>query len=116
MKSVGEGHILDIACGDGRFTIKYAKIGFDVVGVDFSLSAITRLKQRAKTQKLSTQIKGIVDDIRKFNFGKNAYECVACTDALHYFSDKDIRQIIERMKEATTKKGQIILHLMLVLY
>jgi SAM-dependent methyltransferase len=35
--------VLELGCGDGRFTIPMARLGADVVGLDFSLSGLYRL-------------------------------------------------------------------------
>jgi tellurite methyltransferase len=39
----GKRSVLDLACGDGRNSIYLAKLGYDVVGVDFSNKALQRL-------------------------------------------------------------------------
>ena len=35
------GSLLDLGCGDGKLTIKFAKNGFETYGIDISPTAIT---------------------------------------------------------------------------
>lgn len=39
------GHALDLACGEGRNALWLARLGWHVVGVDFSETAITRARE-----------------------------------------------------------------------
>ncbi|WP_029451268.1 class I SAM-dependent methyltransferase [Clostridium algidicarnis] len=53
------GHVLDIACGDGRNTLFLIKNSFKVTGVDFSNEALSRLEMFAKTNNYYVNIKQI---------------------------------------------------------
>ena len=44
--------ILDLACGDGRNAIFWAKMGYEVYAVDFSTEALNRLKYFAISERL----------------------------------------------------------------
>ena len=44
--------ILDLACGDGRNAIFWAKMGYEVYAVDFSAEALNRLKYFAISERL----------------------------------------------------------------
>lgn len=46
------GHVLDIACGDGRNSVFLAKQGYYVEAIDFSEEALSRLKYFADKEKL----------------------------------------------------------------
>lgn len=97
--------ILDLGCGDGRFAIKYAHAGFYVTGIDFSKSAIIRLKDRAKKLKLNNLIKGRVNDIKKIPMISEKFNGVACSNTLHYFEDKELENVIKKMQDSTTVNG-----------
>jgi len=97
--------VLDLGCGDGRFTIKYAQAGFYVTGVDFSRSAIIRLKDRAKKLRLNNLIKGKVNDIKNISTPLGKFNGIACSNTLHYFNNKELKNVIQKMKDSTTFNG-----------
>ncbi len=49
---VKPGRVLDLGCGAGNYVIWLAGMGFDVVGVDSSPSAIKIARQKAKEKKV----------------------------------------------------------------
>lgn len=54
LKEIGknDGDILDLGCGPGLYTEKFAKKGYKVTGVDFSQNSIEYAKNRAKENNL----------------------------------------------------------------
>ena len=50
-----KGKILDLACGDGRNTIYLARLGYEVIAVDFCEEALNRLKFFIKDTSLKIQ-------------------------------------------------------------
>lgn len=53
------GKILDIACGDGRNAIYLARLGYEVVAVDFCEVALDRLKYFAEKEGLKIEVRQI---------------------------------------------------------
>ncbi len=50
-----KGKILDLACGDGRNTIYLARLGYEVIAVDFCEEALYRLNLFIKDEPLQIQ-------------------------------------------------------------
>jgi len=44
--------ILDLACGNGRHTLEFKKMGFDIEGLDYSVHLLKMAHDNAKQQKL----------------------------------------------------------------
>lgn len=66
VKLVEDGRIvpcraIDLGCGTGSNAIFLAQQGFDVVGVDFAVSAVEKGKQKANHEKVRVQF--VVDDL-----------------------------------------------------
>jgi SAM-dependent methyltransferase len=66
LKLKGNEKILDLACGFGRHSLHFAKLGFDVTGVDITKDYIIDAETEARKKDL--KIKFIHDDIRNIRF------------------------------------------------
>jgi 2-polyprenyl-3-methyl-5-hydroxy-6-metoxy-1,4-benzoquinol methylase len=44
-----KGRVLDAGCGTGNYSIALAKLGYDVIGVDFSESMLMRAEKKKKS-------------------------------------------------------------------
>jgi len=60
--------ICDFGCGPGLYTMRFAKYGADVTGVDFSKTSIEYAKEQAEKKKLN--IKYILQDYLEFETNK----------------------------------------------
>lgn len=54
---------IDLGCGVGWYAIYLAKLGFDVIGVDISESAIKRAMENARASNVTERCKFIVADV-----------------------------------------------------
>lgn len=52
-----EGKILDLACGDGRNAIYLARLGYEVLAIDFCEEALSRLNYFIKNESLKIESK-----------------------------------------------------------
>ncbi|MEM4703424.1 MAG: methyltransferase domain-containing protein [Candidatus Pacearchaeota archaeon] len=94
--------VLDLGCGDGRDSVFLAKKGFKVTGIDVSKSAIKRLKDRARKEKV--KIKTIIADLEKYRIRKN-YDLIFSCVTFHLLKKSSINRIIKNMKEKTKQNG-----------
>jgi len=76
--------ILDIACGNGQFARRLARLGACVLGVDFSERMIERA--RARTSEPGGQIEFRILDCTRadalMSLGENQFDGAVCTMAL----------------------------------
>lgn len=90
-----KGRLLDVGCGQGRDAIALAKLGYEVVGIDYSKIGIEQLNRTAKQEKLS--LKGIVCDIYNYsNFDE--FEFILLNSMLH-FGKKEKEKETKLLKE-----------------
>jgi len=61
-------NILDVACGNGRFSVPLAKLGFNVTGIDLTPELIEEAKNRAKLTKVHVDFR--IADMTKFKFNQ----------------------------------------------
>ena len=96
------GVVLDLGAGDGRNSIFLAKNGFQVTSIDISNTAIEKLNDYSKEERLPLVTS--VQDIAKFPFSSN-YDVIIAVFVLHYFDVQTARTIIKNMQHHTKQNG-----------
>ena len=99
--------LLELACGTGIQSVRIAKAGFDVTGLDLSEDMLEIARKRAKAASEASEFKqGNMLDLSQA--GK--YDLVTCySDSICYmaeeveFGDRD-KQVYDCMSEETKKK------------
>ncbi|WP_207729298.1 class I SAM-dependent methyltransferase [Clostridium sp. 'deep sea'] len=77
-----KGTILDLGCGQGRDSIVLAKLGYEIIAVDYSSLAINQLKQ--KSDELN--IKAEIADIYSYPITTNI-DIVLLDSILHFYKN-----------------------------
>ncbi len=93
LKELSPKRVLDLGCGNGKLSLRFANMGSNVVGVD-----IKKQNTRHKNFKLINQ------DIRDFKFRKK-YDLIISSCILHALIISKARKIIKLMKKHTNAKG-----------
>jgi ubiquinone/menaquinone biosynthesis C-methylase UbiE len=95
--------LLDLGCGDGRDSIYFANKGLQVTTVDFSESAINRLKSQNVT------ICCLLQDIRNIEFQDNSFDVIYAHLSLHYFDNETTSKIFNNLYRILKKGGLFLL-------
>lgn len=77
--------VLEICCGSGMMSEKFAARGALVTGVDFSPAAIERASERAR--RFDFQARFLVGDAENLEFSDRSFDVVAVHDGLHHLND-----------------------------
>lgn len=93
------GKALDIAMGEGRNAVFFAKNGFEVDGCDVSDIAVKKTLKLAKENNV--RVNAFVADLEIYKLPKDAYDVVAC---FYYLQ----RSLIPQIKEALKPGGMVI--------
>lgn len=80
------GVCLDVGCGTGRYSLRIARAGVEVVALDLSLK---RLRLKAKKGDVYDRVNVVVADGKRLPFRENAFDCLVCALALDHFEDCD---------------------------
>jgi 2-polyprenyl-3-methyl-5-hydroxy-6-metoxy-1,4-benzoquinol methylase len=86
-----EGRILDVGCGNGIFTARFAAGGASVVGIDLSYQLLQQNPHREV-------IRG---DATRLPFGNGAFEVVFEANVLHHVEDR--KQVIREMSRVSRR-------------
>lgn len=102
------GHILDLACGTGEYSIALAHEGFKVTGIDISDQMIIYAKEKAAKENVKVNFQ--IDDMLKLD-SINTYEGIICIGnaLVHLNSEKDVLDALKRMYESLKTDGKIII-------
>jgi len=102
-KIVPKGNVLDLGIGEGRNALFFAKMGYEVDGIDISQTAVERCIERAKTQNL--KVKAEVRDLKEASVPQERYSVVIAAWVLNFFTKAEVEKIVEKIKNALMKYG-----------
>jgi len=78
-----KGRLLLICLGAGREAIPLARMGFEVVGVDFVPTMVSRAMEYADRQ--GVRIEALVQGITNLNLPRDSFDLVWCTNEIYSF-------------------------------
>jgi ubiquinone/menaquinone biosynthesis C-methylase UbiE len=96
--------VLEVCCGSGMMSEKFARAGAAVTGLDFSSAAIARARERARRYGIEANFR--VGDAEHLPFEDRSFDIVAVHDGLHHVADP-ARAINEMARVA--REGVVIL-------
>ena len=100
---IGEGDtLLDVGCGQGRYSLAFAKKGLKVTGLDASEALISEANRLAQETALS--VEWIVRDMRRIPF-ENDFDGATLVDAFGFFDDDSDNQEVIRQISKALKPG-----------
>jgi SAM-dependent methyltransferase len=90
---------ITLGCGVGRETLFLARKGFDVTGLDFSNTAITKARKRAKAARLDVPF--IEDDLTELRHPLGTFDLVMDFGALNDLNQLDRDRYMENVLPLT---------------
>ena len=95
------GKCLDLGCGIGQYTKKLIEWDYDVTSADISDIALSKVKT------FNHNIKKI--DMRDdLPFDDNEFDLVFANLSIHYFSDRDTKNLMKEVKRILKPKGMFV--------
>ena len=109
--NLGEGDVLDLACGPGRHAVALAKEGFRVTGVDLSPFLLQKAISLARTE--SVDVEWVRDDMRHF-VRPEAFDLVInIFTSFGYFDDKrDDTTVLQNIHRNLRAGGVLVMETM----
>ncbi len=105
--SAGGRYLVDLACGTGSLSEEFARLGYDVVGIDYSEEMLSEALD--KKYDSGSDIQYVCQDMTQFELYGNADAIICALDSInHLNSAEDIRKTIERAFLFTQKGGVFI--------
>lgn len=90
--------VLDVGCGTGNFSIKLAKMGCKVVGIDVSEEMLKKAREKVKAEGLDIEFHEM--DIYDLNFEDNSFDAVFSMAAFEFieYPEKAIDELFRVAK------------------
>lgn len=101
------GSVLDSGCGTGENSLLLASLGFDVVAVDFSPTAIARAKQKAAERKLRVDFR--VLDALQLSRLERQFDTVIDSGVFHIFGDADRATYVQQLAAVVVPGGKLFI-------
>jgi SAM-dependent methyltransferase len=104
--------ILDLACGNGRHSLLFARKGYNVTGIDLSRFLINQAKNMLKDEYLrhSSRLKFEIKDMRNINHLNEFDLIINVFTSFGYFeNDADNEKVINGISGALKKGGYFLL-------
>ena len=99
------GRILDLGCGEGLDAVFFASHDYDVVGVDFSVTAAR--SAREDSRHLERRVQFVVADMSKgaLPFVEKSFDVAFSHLGLHYFDDAKTTQVFAEIRRVLAPDG-----------
>ena len=106
------GPILDLGCGSGDLAIYLAKLGYEVVGVDFVESAIknAQVKLGSLPQETRQLLKFQVADALKPTRLQKKFGAVVDSGFYHLFDTEQCARLVDEIADTFLPNGRYYLH------
>ncbi len=104
---IPKGKALDTCCGVGTNPIYLAQNGFEVTGIDISLTAIDRAKKRSK--RLNVDIDFVNESFVDLSFKNEVFDFIFDMGCFHHVGVEDRPKFIEGVHRVLKKGGVYML-------
>lgn len=96
------GKVLDAGCGTGEHTMLLTRLGYDVLGIDFSSQAIAQASANAAQRAVDARF--AVADALRLDAGQ-AYDTIIDSALFHIFDDADRATYVASLRTACRPGG-----------
>ncbi len=104
-KPVAGMHVLDVGCGTGNFSLKLARLGLKVTGIDVSAEMLNVAKKKAEAQDLT--INFLEMDAQNMEFPDGFFDGVFSLAALEFIQKPD--KALDEMFRVLKKDGRLLI-------
>ena len=104
---IGEGILLDLACGTGTVSLKLSEMGYDVIGVDASEEMLSVAQE--KKMESGADVIFLCQRMEELDLFGTINACVSTLDSINHVTDEDtVREIFRRVSLFMEDKGVFV--------
>jgi ubiquinone/menaquinone biosynthesis C-methylase UbiE len=98
-------HVLDVGCGTGNFSIKLAKMGLQVTGIDVSNNMLKIAKNKAKVEGVKIDFFNM--DVHNMKFEDNSFDGVFSMAVFEFIHEPE--SALKEMFRVVKKSGRVLI-------
>ncbi|MFX1319213.1 MAG: class I SAM-dependent methyltransferase [Promethearchaeota archaeon] len=102
-----QGPVLDLGMGNGRNTLFFAQLGYEVDCIDISKTWVKKCQERTETEELQVSVKQ--SDLRDFVIPKRRYSLIIASKVLQFFTKSEIETLADQIYNGLAKHGCVYL-------
>ena len=107
LKLFDSGPVLDLGMGNGRNTLFFAKLGYEVDCVDISKAWVKKCQDRVNAEGLPVSVHRA--DLLSFDIPKRRYSLIIASKVLQFFLKSEIEVLSEKIFNGLSKRGCVYL-------
>lgn len=100
------GKVLDAGCGAGEHTMLLTRLGYDVLGIDFSEHAVAQARQTAAERGIDARF-AVADATRLGEWPGPRYDTIVDSALFHVFDDADRPRYVASLHRACNPGGRV---------
>lgn len=104
---VEEGIVADLGCGTGEVTLRLAKAGYDMIGVDGSDEMLSVLREKME-QAENTEILLLSQNLAGLELYGTIRAAVSTSDTLNHLPPNDLKEAVSRVSLFTEPGGLLV--------
>ncbi len=104
-KDAGVKHVLDVGAGQGHYSMRFARSGFDVDALDINDFSMQRLSRLAGEQNIN--IKTVTADARKMPYADNTFDAVFAIQVVNLLGCDNVVPMLNEICRVVKPNGQI---------
>lgn len=102
--------LLDLACGSGVHALRFARQGFEVVGLDIAPRLVRYCTEQAAAEELGN-VTFVEGDMRSLTFQEEFDALVILSTSFGFFDDETNQRVLEGIARALKPEGRLLLQL-----
>ncbi|MCE5181534.1 MAG: class I SAM-dependent methyltransferase [Betaproteobacteria bacterium] len=105
-----QGEVLDLGCGLGNLAAEAARLGFPVVAVDASPTAIDHLQRLAQRENL--KLEGVLADLSDYHVD-DQYDTIVAIGILMFFGQSRALELLEDIQRHVKPGGHAVINVLI---
>ncbi len=107
-KLISGKKVLDLGCGPGHDSYKFAELGYDITGLDYSSEMIKQAKVLKNSKKRPKFVVGDILNLRNL-FEPNTFDAVWSSAALLHIEEEQMPKVLQDIKDILRNEDMIYL-------